>query len=80
MTSYNKVNGVYSATDDIHYKTNNGDNGALDLRKITLIENTWVAMDETRDAFTGVYNTAEDGDKTPYVGSKSINVVLKRTD
>ncbi len=73
-----KVNGVYSAADDIHYKTNNGENGTINLRKITLNDTSWVAMDETRDAFTGVYNTAVEEDKTPYVGSKSINVVLKR--
>ena len=56
--------------DGIHYNTS-------DLKNITL-NNTWVAMDETRDAFTGYFNTATDGNKTPYNGSKAINIPLTR--
>ena len=59
-----------AAAADIHYNTK-------DLTNITL-KNTWVAMDETRDAFTGHFDTAVDGDKTPYNGAKSINFRLTR--
>ena len=55
--------------DDNHYNTE-------DLRAITLKD--WDAMDETRDAFTGYFNTVKDGDKTPYNGSKAINIPLTR--
>lgn len=57
---------------DNHYYTKDG------LTNITLIENTWVAMDETRDAFTGVFNTKVDGNKTEYNGAKDINITLTR--
>ena len=53
---------------DLHYDTSN-------LANITL-NNTWVAMDETRDAFTGVYCTVKEGEK--YTSSSSINITLKR--
>ena len=59
---------------DFHYNTKN-EGG---LTNITLKADTWVAMDETRDAFTGVFNTAEDGNKTPYNGAKDINITLTR--
>ena len=54
--------------DGIHYNTEN-------LHAITL-KDTWVAMDETRDAFTGYYNTKEHGVK--YSGSLPINITLTR--
>ena len=56
---------------DVYYET-------LDLTNITIIDNKWVAMDEKRDAFTGHFDTAHDGDKTTYNGSKSINIPLTR--
>ncbi len=55
---------------DLHYNT-------TDLKNITL-NGEWNAMDETRDAFTGFYDTAVHGDKTPYNGAKSINIDLYR--
>ena len=55
---------------DKHYNT-------TDLKNITL-KGEWNAMDETRDAFTGYYDTAVHGDKTPYNGAKSINIDLYR--
>ena len=73
-----KVDGVYSAEDDIYYKTNNGDNGTIDLRNITIIDSEWNAMNEERDAFTGVYNTEVEDDKSAYTGSKHINITLTR--
>ena len=73
-----KVDGVYSAEDDIYYKTNNGDNGTIDLRNITIIDSKWNAMNEERDAFTGVYNTEVEDDKSAYTGSKPINITLTR--
>ena len=73
-----KVDGVYSAEDDIYYKTNNGDNGTIDLRNITIINSEWNAMNEERDAFTGVYNTEVEDDKSAYTGSKPINITLTR--
>ena len=54
---------------DLHYNTRNSED-KLDLTNITL-NNTWVAMDETRDAFTGV-ETIE------YNGTTAINVNLTR--
>ena len=54
--------------DGLHYDTEN-------LHAITL-KDTWVAMDETRDAFTGYYNTADHGVK--YSGSLPINITLTR--
>ena len=55
---------------DLHYDT-------AELKSIKL-NGEWNAMDETRDAFTGHFDTAVDGDKTPYNGSKSINIPLTR--
>ncbi|MBR5201232.1 MAG: hypothetical protein IKW31_05740 [Alistipes sp.] len=59
---------------DNHYDTTN-------LKNVTIIDNDehkWVAMDETRDAYTGQFNTAVDGDKTAYSGTKSINIQMTR--
>ena len=55
---------------DFHYNTS-------DLTDITL-KDDWNPMDETRDAFTGVYNTAKEDDKSKYNGSKVINITLTR--
>ncbi len=63
--------GVWDANADLHYNT-------ADLKSVAIIDNSWVAMDETRDAFTGHFDTAVDGDKTPYNGAKSINIPLTR--
>ncbi|MBO5831137.1 MAG: hypothetical protein J6R01_05990 [Alistipes sp.] len=60
----------WSNEDGLHYNT-------TDLHNITL-KQTWVAMDETRDAFTGHFDTAVDGDKTTYNSAKSINITLTR--
>ena len=60
-----------AAAADIHYNTTN-------LKAVKIIDNQWVAMDETRDAFTGQFNTAVDGDQTAYNGAKSINITLTR--
>ena len=76
VKEHGKVNGVYSSSDDIHYNTDV--EGVIDLTNITINENTWVAMDETRDAFTGVYNTAVEDDKSVYTSSKTINITLTR--
>ena len=62
--------GVYDASADLHYNTE-------DLKSIKL-KGEWEAMDETRDAFTGQFNTAEDGNKTEYNSAKSINITLTR--
>ena len=59
-----KVDGVYANEDGLHYDTS-------DLKNITL-KNTWVAMDETRDAFTGTL-LVED-----FNGSQGITVNLTR--
>ena len=48
------------------------------LKEISLKTDTWVAMDETRDAYTGVYSTKEDGDNKPYSATSSINLTLTR--
>ena len=65
----------YDQTADYHYNT-------TDLMKITIIDvengHEWEEMDETRDAFTGQYDTAVDGDKTPYTGAKNISFSLTR--
>ena len=53
---------------DLHYNT-------TDLANITL-NDTWVAMDETRDAFTGYFDTAVEGEK--YTSASSINIKLTR--
>ena len=62
-------------SNDLHYNLHNGDEGALDLTNITL-NNTWVAMDETRDAYTGFHNTEVEG--TKYSSSLPINIILTR--
>ena len=57
---------------DLHYNT-------TDLANITLNDtpnNPWVAMDETRDAFTGYFDTAVEGKK--YTGTSSISITLTR--
>ncbi|MBR5200840.1 MAG: hypothetical protein IKW31_03715 [Alistipes sp.] len=59
---------VWNNDDGLHYNT-------TDLHNITL-KQTWVAMDETRDAFTGYFNTA-DGDKR-YSAGLPINITLTR--
>ncbi|MBQ5737446.1 MAG: hypothetical protein IIV55_00165, partial [Alistipes sp.] len=64
----NYVDNQWSNDDDLHYNTTN-------LHNITL-KQTWVAMDETRDAFTGYYNTADHNVK--YSSSLPINITLKR--
>ena len=64
-----KVGAEFTDVDN-HYNTTN-------LKAITL-NGEWDAMDETRDAFTGYFNTVKDGDKTPYNGSKAINIPLTR--
>ena len=56
---------------DNHYNTHNGENGVTDLTKVTL-NGAWDAMDESRDAFTGV-ELVED-----YSGSSTINFQLTR--
>ena len=38
----------------------------------------WNAMDETRDAYTGFYNTASEGDNNKYTGTSSINIQMTR--
>ena len=64
-----------AAAADYHYNT-------LNLKNITIIDvengHEWEEMDETRDAFTGQYDTAVDGDKTPYTGAKNISFTLTR--
>ncbi|MBO7286472.1 MAG: hypothetical protein J6U69_07770 [Alistipes sp.] len=59
---------------DKHYNTRNAE-GKIDLTNITL-KDTWVAMDETRDAFTGYYDTADHNVK--YSSTLPINITLKR--
>ena len=56
---------------DWHYITKNDDN-KITLDNITVNEATWVAMDESRDAFT-VTKVIED-----YTGTSEINLELKR--
>ena len=56
---------------DKHYNTLN-DEGKINLRNITVKENSWVAMDESRDAFT-VTKVIEQ-----YNGQMGINLELKR--
>lgn len=64
VTEQGKVNGQYSSADDLHYNTS-------DLAAITL-NNTWAAMDETRDAFTATKEVAG------YNGQTSLNIELTR--
>ena len=52
--------------DDLHYAI------GADLREISVIDNKWVAMDETRDAFTAVKLVEN------YNGSQVINIPLYR--
>ena len=65
----------YDAAADYHYNTAN-------LKDIKIIDvdggHEWEEMDETRDAFTGQYDTAVDGDKTTYNGAKNISFSLTR--
>ena len=58
----------WSNDDGLHYNT-------TDLHNITL-KSTWVAMDETRDAFTGFFNTEEEG--VEYSSKLPINITLTR--
>ena len=55
---------------DNHYVTSN-------LKNITL-NGEWNAMDETRDAFTGYFNTEERDANKPYNGSLPIDITLTR--
>ena len=52
--------------DDLHYAI------GADLREISVIDNEWVAMDETRDAFTAVKLVEN------YTGSQAIDIDLYR--
>ena len=56
---------------DLHYNTSN-DEGKITLNNITVNEDKWVAMDESRDAFT-VTKVIEG-----YTGTSEINLELKR--
>jgi hypothetical protein len=62
-----KVDGEWT---DLHYNTKT--NGDINLRNITVNEDSWVAMDESRDAFT-VTKVIEE-----YNGQMGINLELKR--
>ena len=63
---------------DNHYITKDED-GKSNLNNITLNPNSeWTAMDETRDAFTGYFNTEEIDANKPYSGSLPINITLTR--
>ena len=55
--------------DEAHYNTS-------DLNAITF-KSEWNAMNETRDAYTGFYNTA-DYENNKYTGSSSINIQMTR--
>ena len=59
---------AYTADADWHYNT-------ADLKAIAL-KGEWNAMDETRDAYTGFYNTADTEKR--YSGASEINVKLTR--
>ncbi|MBQ2240270.1 MAG: hypothetical protein II322_05560, partial [Alistipes sp.] len=56
---------------DVYYETE-------ELTNITIIDSEWVAMDEKRDAYTGFYNTASEGDNNKYTGTSSINIQMTR--
>ena len=56
---------------DLHYNTAN-----LNAVSVITKNNQWKAMDETRDAFTGYYNTKKEG--TKYTSSLPINITLTR--
>ena len=66
-----------AAPADYHYNTAN-------LKDIQIIDvnvdggHKWEEMDETRDAFTGQFDTAVDGDQTAYNGAKNISFKLTR--
>ena len=60
---------------DNHYITKDA-NGKTDLRNITINEDSWVAMDETRDAFTGIFSTEAEGET--YSSASTIDVELTR--
>ncbi|MBR2429095.1 MAG: hypothetical protein IKB15_03845 [Alistipes sp.] len=47
---------------DVHYNTS-------DLRNVTIIEDTWLPMDETRDAFTGKFTV----DNLETIGTITVN-------
>ena len=57
---------------DNHYNTTTENKW---LTNVTL-KGTWDAMDESRDAFTGYYNTEKEGKK--YTGNLPINITLTR--
>ena len=57
---------------DWHYDTFNNETNRIDLANITVIDNEWVAMDESRDAFTVSEVVAD------YNGAKTIELKLKR--
>ena len=57
---------------DWHYNTINDETNRIDLANITVINDEWVAMDESRDAFT-VSELVRD-----YNGAKTIELKLKR--
>ncbi len=57
-------------TTDVHYNTTN-------LKAISLL-GEWKAMDETRDAFTGYFDTSVEGDNNKYTGTSSINIQMTR--
>ena len=65
----------YDVAADYHYYT-------ADLKNIQIIDvdgvHEWEEMDETRDAFTGHFDTAVDDDKTTYNGAKNISFTLTR--
>lgn len=60
---------------DNHYITKD-DEGKTDLRNIRINEASWKAMDETRDAFTGIFSTEAAGEK--YSSASTIDVELTR--
>lgn len=60
---------------DNHYITKD-DNGKTDLRNIRINEASWKAMDETRDAFTGIFSTEAEGET--YSSASTIDVELTR--
>ena len=61
---------AYDAGRDLHYTVVD-----RTLQKVTL-KGDWNAMDETRDAYTGVYSTEKEGPK--YTATSSINLTLTR--
>ncbi len=58
---------------DLHYNTEN-----LNAVSVITTNNQWKAMDETRDAFTGYFNTEEKNPNVKYSSSMSINIPLTR--